>query len=266
VSFAGLAFSYLEGYMIEWLAPNGHKREVEEVFCMFAIFNRLQVLVAALVMAVGLGASGQDAAAGRAVSSSDQAAVRDIALTPIAPPTAMTRFVRAEPRPVLMPWIQVLLGFETAPADKSVASRWSDDLEIVWTVALIDRRRGSPTMNRPVYLRRTVRYANVDLARRTHYAAVFLAPRFLQRYGYETQPPAVGDVLVYADLRVGGVLQTGSSAKITRERFKGPNDWWRMSGITFLDAGNLKCHQESPFFLYDQEILEEEVVTKGRDS
>jgi hypothetical protein len=229
---------------------------------MFAIVNRWQVLAVALLMAATLGVFAQETS-GRPVAASEQAAVRDIQLTAMAPPSAQIRCVRIEPRPLVLPWIQVLLGFETQPADKSVAARWADDLEIVWTIAVLDRRRGSPTLGRPVYLKRTMRYSNVDMARRNHYAAVFLSPRFLQRYGYETVPPAAGDVLVYADLRIGGVLQTGSSAKITRERFKAPNAWWSNPDMKVLDVGNLKSHQESPFGPYDQELLEEEAVAKG---
>lgn len=232
---------------------------------MFGKLNRRWILAVALMTAASFLAFGQETPSGRSVPPAEQAVVRDILLTPVASP-AQLRYVRVEPRPILMPWVQVLLGFDTVPSDKSVAARWADDLEIVWTVALIDRRRGSATLGRPVYLRRTVRYANVDLLRRNHYAAVFLSPRFLQRYGYETQPPAAGDILVYADLRIGGVLQAGSSAKITRERFKGPSEWWNMKGSTFLEAGNLKIHQESPFAPYDQELLEEEAIAKGRES
>ena len=156
-------------------------------------------------------------------------------------------------------WLQMYALFSTqggAGRDVEGRSTWHDEVTVEWIVMIMPRpsNRGA----KPIMLRRSITYVDVDDSRREHCSDVYLRPGFLKRRCGSTQ---LGrhDLKTYVRIKIGGQTVAsfnGDTADKTR--------WWEMEPprVELLE-NELMIRDETPFANIDYDRYEQMKRAKG---
>ncbi len=149
-------------------------------------------------------------------------------------------------------WIQSTALYSTsggAGRGFDARSSWQDELTVEWFV-LLDP---SPRKVKPILLRKTVTYVDVDDDKREHCADVYMRPSFIKRFCGKMFS-ATRDMKVYVRIKAGGqTLATETSDKATLA-----SKWWEAEPprVDLRDA-DLMTRDETPYAAMEYDKFEQ---------
>ena len=140
-------------------------------------------------------------------------------------------------------WWQLMLEYTTASGDGKPG--WQDDLSVEWDVLI--RRKNL----KPILLRRTVAFVDVDDRKIPHYAAMYLRPGFIKRY---CKGVARRDIQIYVQVKVNG--KTEDRKNLSENDMSDVRWWeWETPKVDLRDA-ELLPPDETPFAPLDYDHYE----------
>ena len=156
-------------------------------------------------------------------------------------------------------WLQLYALFSTQGGqgrDVEGKSTWHDEVTVEWAVMIMPRANNRT--GKPILMRRTIVYVDVDDSRREHCADIYLRPGFLKRYCGATQ---LGrrDLKTFVRIKMNGqTVDSLSSDPADKTR------WWEQEPPRVdIQENELLSRDETPYAAIDYDRYEQVKRAKG---
>ena len=156
-------------------------------------------------------------------------------------------------------WLQMYALFSTQGGlghDVDGKSTWHDEVTVEWAVMIMPRSNNRT--GKPILLRRSITYVDVDDSRREHCADMYLRPGFLKRCCGSTQ---LGrrDLKTYVRIKMNGQTVASLSSDPTDK-----TRWWEQEPPRVdVQENELLTRDETPYAAVDYDRYEQVKRAKG---